>query len=290
MYKQIIGFTRSVIRKIIKLFILLFPYWKNLAQFYCPNPKTSIQRLLNAILYAPIWKLVFYHMYDEKCRDKMFEFIYSYYFNYKFKEGDIILQVGANRGLATNRFLRAIGKTGHLIAIEADCDNLSALEKRMKMDNRQNITIIHFGAWSKKCELRFLTKGSKEHRIAELPAHDVRYQDITGAEVDINEDHYDKATVIPVDTVDNILKNNNIAYNVINYALIETNGAEYEVLKGMEETLKKVEELELRAHVELDGIAINKNITSLLNKKGFNTLVNIEGDVRASKITRFKTS
>jgi len=64
-------------------------------------------------------------------------------------EGDIIVDVGAGRGEDVPGFLKAIGRTGKLIAIEAHPHSFKELEQFCKLNQFQNITLLQMAAMDK---------------------------------------------------------------------------------------------------------------------------------------------
>jgi len=58
------------------------------------------------------------------------------------KKGDIVLDLGANIGYFTLIFAKLVGETGKVFAFEPDPGNFSLLEKNVKINNYQNVTLI----------------------------------------------------------------------------------------------------------------------------------------------------
>lgn len=255
------------------------PIWRILKFVYSLIPVGKFKSQYKKLLFGVFWSLIYPHIYG-KLRDVIFELVLIYFYNYEFKEGDTIVQIGANEGKETARLAKAVGKTGHIIAIEPEENNLKMLNDKIEKMQLTNVTIIPKGVWSEKKEMRFFLGYPKEHRIAELPATQISYE-WRGNEYFLEENFYKGSTDLSVDTLDNILKR--IGLNGIDFILIEVNGAEIEVVKGMDETLNKVKALAIRGHGKLDGVSISNTIATKLNKKGFKVIINSEGMVLASK-------
>jgi FkbM family methyltransferase len=64
-------------------------------------------------------------------------------------QGDIIVDVGAGRGEDVPAFLKAIGRVGKLIAIEAHPHSFGELEKFCKLNQFQNVTLLQMAAMDK---------------------------------------------------------------------------------------------------------------------------------------------
>jgi FkbM family methyltransferase len=78
-------------------------------------------------------KLILYGEYERQEIAQLCAFI---------RPGDCVLDVGANIGLYTLAFSRAVGPQGHVIAVEPDPDNLLLLRKNLEVNNCVNVTVI----------------------------------------------------------------------------------------------------------------------------------------------------
>lgn len=58
------------------------------------------------------------------------------------KKGDVVLDIGANIGYFTLIFAKLVGENGKVFAFEPDPGNFSLLEKNVKINNYQNVTLI----------------------------------------------------------------------------------------------------------------------------------------------------
>lgn len=267
-----------VLRRVRNFVVFAVPSWDRVAARYV-RARASRRSVW---FYSALWRVIFRSIYVNRCRDRLFPFICAFYYQYAVAPGDTVVQIGASEGEETVRLARAVGETGLVVAIEPEPANYQKLRDRIAANQLANVKPIRSGAWSAKGALRFFTESPKSHRVAELPATDVRYTDWLGDDVDINSVYYSGETTVDVDTVDNLLAATGLRRtSPVRYVLIETNGAEYEVLKGMTETLPRVQQLTVRAHVRLDGEAISKPIMSFLSQSGFHCELNREGDVLA---------
>lgn len=62
--------------------------------------------------------------------------------------GDTVLDLGANCGLASLAFSRAVGPQGRVIAVEPDPGNFDALQQNLIRHAAANVTAIKKGVWS----------------------------------------------------------------------------------------------------------------------------------------------
>lgn len=159
-------------------------------------------------------------------------------------EGDIFIDVGANVGYYSIVASKRVGLLGHVIAIEAFPDTVEQLRTNITLNCAHNIEVIQAAAYSetgKKVVLEF-TKGFwGQVRVAEEIKND-------GQQIFCS-------TI----RIDDVCK----AYSHIKVLKLDIEGAEYEALRGAEETLLKVE------YVIAECTQKKREIISLLKEKGF---------------------
>lgn len=148
---------------------------------------------------------------------------------------DTVVQIGAPRDLLAVGRSRSIyfalkANRGHTIIIEPDPDNVSAMRSFLvEMGLASRVTVVPLGAWSKKDTLEFLS--SPDH-----PASNALGGVVRGSAEEIAGRQYDKI-MVPVDSVDAILKE--AKATVPKIVSITTNGAEPQILDGMQETFAR---------------------------------------------------
>lgn len=133
------------------------------------------------------------------------------------------LQAGRSRGMYFGLF----NKLGKTVIIEPASSSEIAFNGVIKNQKLDNMIFYRSGAWNEKKLLKLYSD----------PSHPAT--NFTEGTVDYDEERlkdFDKIE-IPCDSVDNILRTLNI--NEIDLISMTTNGAEMEIIEGMEETLKK---------------------------------------------------
>jgi FkbM family methyltransferase len=202
--------------------------------------------------------------------------------------GDCALQVGTPNTWTVDRLHRIVGPTGRIVIIEAEPRNAERLSRYARSKGLTNVHVIPKAAWNRKGVHQLLVAPrSGDHRM-EMPAivHD---NDL------LREDYYEGAREIEVDTVDSMLAS--VGATDVRFAEIAVNGAEPQVLEGMEETLRRTHRLFVKGHARdrESGQPINVPIASFLERHGFQTRTtkptpspaeawgNREGDVFAWK-------
>ncbi len=175
---------------------------------------------------------------------------------YKVKEGDIVVNVGANVGVFTIRMARKVGQAGLVVAIEPEKDNLVGLRKNIEVNNFNNVIIVPKGVWSEKGNLQLRVSTA-------LPASDSIVRKIEA----------DKIENIRVDTLDNIL--HELKVGKFNFIKMDIEGAEIYALRGMERTLKQPNlNLAIEFHPLKGSFAdgsdfTDKFVCSFLKERGF---------------------
>lgn len=173
---------------------------------------------------------------------------------YALKEGDIIVDLGANIGAFTVKAAKIVGGRGKIIAVEPEERNLRCLEKNIEINELRNCVVVPKGVWSKKSRMKFfLGPASGWHSL-------VRERD-TFMERPFTE--------IVVDTLDNILTE--LEINKVDFIKMDREGSEIEALKGMEENLKKNNDakLAIEAFHVVDGKPTSETIIPQLKKLEF---------------------
>ena len=173
---------------------------------------------------------------------------------FKVKNGDIILDIGASIGWYACKISKSVGNEGRIIAIEPNPINYNYLKKNIKLNNLNNITALNIGIWSHKNVLNFISKGygSSFKPLKDLEKNDKEYRKIE------------------VNTIDNIITE--LKLNKLNLIKMDIEGAEIEAVLGAKKTLKFFNELKLLIaayHKNTSGIESYKFLLPILEKLDF---------------------
>ena len=162
-------------------------------------------------------KLILYGEYERQEIEQLCSFI---------RPGDCVLDVGANIGLYTLAFSRAVGPQGLVIAVEPDPDNLLLLRKNLEANHCVNVTVIE-AALSDK------TKAAKLYQM----------QNNRGALSTADIFDVGEANAIPISSrrADEIYAQ---AGRVPRIAKIDVEGQEPLVIAGMADLLPEILQLE----------------------------------------------
>ena len=136
------------------------------------------------------------------------------------KAGETFVDIGAHLGKYAIAISKLVGKEGQVVAFEAIPANFTLLEKSIKLNKLGNIIAFNLAAWNRRCVLEFL-KGS------------------TSANANINRHNYGFGCIkVQAERPDKLLIDK-IGLKRVDWIKIDVEGAEYEVLLGLEETLNR---------------------------------------------------
>ncbi|MBY9007039.1 MAG: FkbM family methyltransferase [Candidatus Lokiarchaeota archaeon] len=137
------------------------------------------------------------------------------------KPGDTFMDIGSNIGIISLAASQIVGDNGHIYSFEPEPDTFFFFKKNISLNNIKNITAFKHGLGSIK-----ETKNIYYHE---------EYGNSTFIKLENNKNKPIEKKVF-IDTLDNVIKDNNIKR--IKMIKIDVEGWEFEVLKGAERLLK----------------------------------------------------
>lgn len=172
--------------------------------------------------------------------------------------GDTIVDVGAHIGNYALFGSKQVGSNGKVIAIEPDPDNFYILNKNIRLNHLDNVLLLNCAVYSEKSQIKLYT--FKEHLEFSI------YNTIIPTRA-----HSRQYTLVPSDTLDNILNKNGIDLTKISWIKIDVEGAELEVLKGTTDTLSKSRNISLliEVHNISEGNSLYQQVRQFLESHGF---------------------
>lgn len=178
-------------------------------------------------------------------------FLEQAYEKYKrMKEGDVILDIGANIGVFSIKAAKAVGKSGRVIAIEPEPKNVKIFNENLK--NFKNIIIIPKAVGNSSGKVNFLIGiHSGSHKIN---SH-------------LRKKSTEKIITVPIEKIDNLVRELNL--EKVNFLKIDVEGWELEVLKGAEYSLEMIEFMAIASYHTEDE---RKLITEFLDRHHFKFL------------------
>ena len=169
------------------------------------------------------------------------------------RKGDVVLDLGANIGYYTLVFAKLVGEDGKVFAFEPDPDNFAMLKKNVELNGYKNIFLIQKAVSNKngKARLYLCEENKADHRICNL--NDGR-----------------KSIEIESVRLDDFFKKYD---GKIAFIKMDIQGAEGEALQGMQNLLKKNENVKIVAEfwpVGLKGFGVEpESFLGMLLKYGF---------------------
>jgi FkbM family methyltransferase len=166
------------------------------------------------------------------------------------KKGDTVIDIGAAFGLYTITSSKQVGPNGKVIAIEAHPDSFEMLNRNIKLNGLTNITTLNYAVYSRKTKVKIYGNYT-------IMSERIREKKVKEKFVEVN-----------ADTLDNMLQQNGIRQEQVNWIKIDVEGAEYEVLKGACNTLSNSKDIAL--YIEIHGQNNYQPIIELLNSHSIN--------------------
>jgi len=160
-------------------------------------------------------------------KNKTFEKFETELVKKEIKKGDIVLDIGANIGYYTLVFSQIVGTEGRVFAFEPDPNNFALLKKNIEINNLKNVVLIQKAVSdvSNPLSLYLCDYNHAQHRI--YPSS--RCNEKITVESTIIDDYFSEKEFC----------------NKINFVKIDVEGAEYDVIEGMQKTLKSNPELKI---------------------------------------------
>src|SRR5215216_7466644 len=178
--------------------------------------------------------------------------------NFQPKSEGIVVDVGAHYGRYTLIAAKRIGPKGKVIAIEADPKNFDMLNKNIKLNKLEHIITLNYAASSNKSKVKLSIPEKKSGHTIYSSIISSRASTVKFIEVNAN-------------TLDNLLHENGISIEEVNWIKIDVEGAELEVVKGATNILSK--SMDIALLIEIHNIEDGKNlyqpIIDLLNNYNF---------------------
>lgn len=145
------------------------------------------------------------------------------------KEGDVVLDIGANIGYYVLIESKLVGDLGKVYAIEPVSSNIKALKRNIKLNNRENVEIFRLAVSDKGEKSRVYISDSCNLSAMERSL-------VSGNIIGVEE--------VDVVTVDSFLKDKNIP----DLIRMDVEGYEYNIIRGMTKTLQENTEILMELH------------------------------------------
>jgi FkbM family methyltransferase len=165
--------------------------------------------------------------------------------------GGTIAEIGAYLGHKTIKFVDdVVGDEGKVLAIEIMPDNFAILERNIRENNIKNVTLKQIGAWNEKQTREVIGAGMQQNSLVSFD----------------ERPSFASRGIVHTDTLDNILSEWDVP--IIDFLNIRVNGAEIEVLQGLNSQLSRVKVIFIAVHYTREGEKTELKVKELLKQKG----------------------
>lgn len=202
--------------------------------------------------YRIVWSF-FYKYFGKDYFHLLYPFtpFRKYLEEYKPKQGDIIIDGGAFLGHFSLFASVLVGDKGKIIAFEPDRKNFMKLKENLKLNNVKNVVAINKGLWGENTTLEFdetSTSSSSLFFDKDRPS--------------------DQIKKVPVVRLDDELEKMGITK--VNFIKLDVEGAEIEVIKSSEKTLKNNDvNLAIASYHTINGEKTAVKLEKILSKMGY---------------------
>ncbi|MGO8807164.1 MAG: FkbM family methyltransferase [Candidatus Bathyarchaeia archaeon] len=186
------------------------------------------------------------------------------------KEGDTVLDIGANIGYYVLIESQLVGKTGKVFAVEPVTSTFQLMENNVRLNNLKNVSAFNF-AFGEKVETSEIYVCNESNLCA-------MNKNAVGGKIQ-------RAQPVQVETVDSFCKGKDSPKLI----RMDVEGWEYQIIKGMPETLKGDVKILVELHYGLPFISPQKmdELLVILEKNNFRVrFVVFEDKVRENTVVR----
>jgi FkbM family methyltransferase len=177
------------------------------------------------------------------------------------EEGDTVVDIGAHIGHYTLLSSMRVGPIGKVVSIEAHLGNFDMLNRNVKLNHLNNVVTLNYAVFSKKTRINLY-----------LPAQESDFTIYNTVMTDRGGKAGEKFVEVDANTLDNLLLQNGINAEDVNWVKIDVEGAELEVLRGATNVLSKSENISLL--IEVHGSHLYAPIKEFIHD--FNFMVEFE--------------
>jgi FkbM family methyltransferase len=171
------------------------------------------------------------------------------------KQGDIVVDIGANIGRYTIIGSKRVGTQGKVVAIEAHPGNFEMLNRNIKLNQLTNVIPLNYAAYSKETKIRLYVPGEESGYTV--------YNTIMSNRAGTEENFVE----VNANTLDYLLQLNQIRQEQVKWIKIDVEGAELDVLKGSTNVLSKSKDIALL--IEVHGPANYRPVVEFLSLYDF---------------------
>ena len=225
------------------------------------------------IKYITIFVLFFFDYFHKK---KIINFLKR---NLNILSIDILLDIGAHKGESIKFFSKNL-KIKKIFSFEASFDNFNNLKKKFK--NKNNLILENLALSSEETEKKFnQCKETSSSTFSEINIDSKYFKKKLKFFNSTNYENFFEEKIVKTITLDKYLNENKIKN--IDLIKIDTEGHEFEILKGLKENIKNVKTIIFEHHYDnMIKKYTFSNIHNLLEKNSFKKVFKIKMPFRKS--------
>jgi len=190
--------------------------------FSFPDENSSSKIIDGHLIYFDVNDIIFYELFT---LTKVYEESIVNLLKSKLKKGMNVINIGANVGCLTLACAKEVGNSGKVFAFEPFPKTVEFLRKNVKVNNFENIQVIPKAVSNKTGKTKLLDNVSSVW-------NSIPQQEIPGF----------KRIEIEQTSIDDFLKDNPLS---IDFIVIDAEGSETNILRGMKETIDKNHDLQI---------------------------------------------
>jgi len=163
------------------------------------------------------------------------------------RRGEVVVDIGAHIGKYSLILANVVGNNGKVIAVEPAPINYQTLLKNLILNNVKNVVALKLAAWNIDCELKFFIADTAE-------CHSAKIDGGLGW------------VSVRARVMDDVLEK--LGLSQVDWIKIDVEGAEFEVLSGLEKTIKTH-----RPRIIIEVFYENvESIKRFMKKNGYNMI------------------
>ena len=183
--------------------------------------------------------------------------------NSEIKDGMTCLDIGSNIGYFAFLESQLVGPTGKVFAIEPSPLIFKMLQHNVGLQEHSNFELFNFACGNENGEVNFCTSNSSN--LSRIENLEISHNDNT-----IN------VSKVEIKTIDSFLKNKDL--NRLDFVRFDTEGFEFKIYQGMQETIKKYKPmLCFELHKEFLGLEKTLEFLKILQNDGYEIKYYVSG-------------
>lgn len=208
------------------------------------------------------------------------QFIPDYLRYFFLKPGNIVIDVGGEKGHETRQFAELVGPSGKVFTFECFPQHVEGL--KLLTSNYPNVTLIPNACWHQKTTLSLM--------VGRSPGSNTVIAGSSTIDGRLLAPNPDNKILVPADTLDNLLRDHLDPGTPVDFLKMDIEGAEVEALQGADLTLQRTRHVVIAAYHVREGKFTYPWVAKFLNQRGFKVRTDDNGHVYAWNRNVLKTN